>query len=120
MTMVTNYSRHPIAVKQGLGERPQNFDIVMMWPANCLCYFGFLRACEITVPSEAAYDKGAHQNFANVPVDNVSNPSVIKVTIKASNTDPFCQGVDILIGRIFNELCPVAAVLSFFAKRVNN
>lgn len=101
-------------------SNPKKFDFVMMWAASCLCYFGFLRAGEITVPSEAAYDKGAHLNFADVAVDDVSNPRMIKVTIKASKTDPFRQGVDIFIGRTFNELCPVAAVLSYLARRGNN
>ena len=74
-----------------------------------MCYFGFLQAGEITVPSKAAYDKGAHLNFTDVAVDNLSNPRVIKVTMKALKTDPFCQGVDIFIGRTFNKLCPVGA-----------
>ena len=42
----------------------------------CLCYFGFLRDGEITVPTEAAYDPGEHLNFV------VSDPNLLKVTIK--------------------------------------
>ena len=79
-----------------------------------------IQAGEITVPSKAAYNKGAHLNFADVTVDNLSNPSVIKVTMKALKTDPFCQGVDIFIGMTFNELCPVGAVLSYLARKGNN
>ena len=65
-----------------------------------LCYFGFLRDGEITVPSEKAYDAGAHLNFGDIAVDNISNPTMLKVTIKASN-----------------DLCPVAAVLAYLARR---
>ena len=80
-----------------MGKLPQIFDFVMMWAANFLRYFRFLQAGEITIPSEAAYDKSAHLNFADFAVDNVSNLRMIKVTIKASKTDPFCQGMDIFI-----------------------
>ena len=95
----------------------KQYDVIMMWAACCLCYFGFLRAGEITVPSEKAYDAGAHLNFDDVAVDNVSNPTMLKVTIKSSKTDPFRQGIDIFIGKTSNELCPVAAVLAYLARR---
>ena len=41
-------------------------DKVMLWGAALLCFFGFLRAGEITVPSDNAYDKGAHLSFADI------------------------------------------------------
>ena len=93
---------------------------IMLWAACCLCYFGFLRSGEITVPSESAYDSGEHLNFSDIAVDSVANPSMLKVRIKASKTDPFRQGVDIFIGKTDNKLCPVAAMLSYLAKRGNN
>ena len=92
-------------------------DSIMLWAACCLCYFGFLRSGEITVPSESAYDPGEHLNYSDVAVDSISNPSLLKVTIKASETDPFQQGVDIFIGKTDNKLCPVTAMLSYLAKR---
>ena len=97
--------------------RSKNHNAIMLWGACCLCYFGFLRAGEITVPSEAAYDPGEHLNFADVAVDSISNPQLLKVKIKASKTDPFRLGVDLLIGKTGNKLCPVAAMLSYMAKR---
>ena len=49
-------------------------------------FFGFLRAGEITVPSDTAYDEGAHL----VAVDSYSKSKSYKNKIKASKTDPFC------------------------------
>ena len=57
---------------------------------------------EITIPSEAAYDKAVHLNMEDIAVDNVANPSTVKVVIKASKTDQFRKGVDIYLGRTHN------------------
>ena len=107
-----------LLVLRGVWEaQKKQHDPIMPWAAFCLCYFGFLRAGEITVPSEAAYDPGVHLNFADVTVDSISDPQLLRVKIKASKTDPFRQGVEIFIGRTGNKLCPVSAVLSYLAKR---
>ena len=100
-------------------DREPSFDSRMLWAATSLCYFGFLRAGEITVPSESAYDKGVHLNYGDVAVDSKVAPKILRVSIKASKTDPFRKGIDVFVGRTGNELCPVAAVLSFMVKRGN-
>ena len=94
-----------------------NPDNVMMWAAVLLCFFGFLRAGEITVPSDSGYDSGAHLSFADISVDSHTNPQLVKVRIKASKTDPFRLGVDVFLGRTQKVLCPVAAVLSYMKQR---
>ena len=66
-------------------------DHIMLWAACCTCYFGFLRSGEITVPSHAQYDKGAHLSAGDVTVDRANNPSMVRVHIKASKTDPFVK-----------------------------
>lgn len=58
----------------------------MMWAACCLCYFGFLRAGEITVSCEAEYDRGVHLNFSDVAVDSISNPTTLRVTRHQTQT----------------------------------
>ena len=80
-------------------------------------FFGFLRAGEVTVPSERAYDGGEHLNISDISVDSVTSPTAMKVKKKASKTDPFRQGVDLFIGKTGNKLCPVAAMLAYLAKR---
>ena len=89
----------------------------MLWAASLLCFFGFLRSGEITVPADAGFDEGAHLTFNDISVDCTENPQVIRVRIKASKTDPFRVGTDIFMGRTDNDLCPVAAVLAFMALR---
>ena len=43
---------------------------------------------------------------------------ILKVRIKASKTDPFRRGVDIYVGITGTGLCPVTAVLSYMAIRL--
>ena len=45
------------------------------------------------------------------------NPSVVRVHIKVSKTDPFRRGVYIYLGKMGNELCPVAAVAAYMVVR---
>ena len=89
----------------------------MVWAASLLCFFGFLRSGEITIPSLHSYDPSVHLNYKDISVDDPSNPSIIKVHIKASKTDPFRKGVDIYVGKTSHLLCPVSALLSYLAIR---
>lgn len=99
-----------------LGENTTR-DGGMLWAAASLCFFAFLRSGEITVPSDTAYDEGAHLSFGDFTVDDLDNPTTLKVRIKASKTDPFRKGVDIYVGRTGDSLCPVSAVLSYMVAR---
>ena len=93
----------------------KDFDRIMLWAACCLCFYGFLRAGEITVPSEAGYDSSVHLNMGDISVDNADNPTVVKEKIKASKSDQFRKGVDIFVGRTYNQLCPVEALMAYVA-----
>ena len=64
----------------------------MLWAAYCTAFFGFLRSGELTVPSLAAYDPGAHFSYGDVRFNSQANPKVAQVRIKASKTDPFAKG----------------------------
>ena len=98
-------------------EKANCWNNIMLWVAMCTCFFGFLRAGEMTVVSEALYDAGAHLNFADVAIDDPSNPSILRLRLKASKMDPFRRGIDIFMGRTHNELCPIEAMLAYLAKR---
>ena len=99
-------------------ERNANdFDTVMMCAACCLCYFGFLRAGEIMVPSDTAYEECQHLSFADIAIDSMMHPQALKVRIKESKTDPFWKGVDIFLELTSNKLCPIATMLVYLARR---
>ena len=96
-----------------LGEQ----DASMLWAAAATCFFGFLRAGEVVVPSDSSFDPSIHLTAADVSVDSHTSPSYLAIRIKASKTDPFRQGVTIYVGRTNSRICPVAAVLSYLVKR---
>ena len=90
---------------------------VMLWAACCLGFFGFLRSGEMTVPADSSYDPAAHLSFADVAVDNLANPEVIRVFIKQSKTDPFRKGIHLFMGRTRSDICPVKALLNYLVLR---
>ena len=69
---------------------------------------------------DCSFDEGAHLAFADVSVDSLSNPSSMRIRIKASKTDPFRQGVYIFVRRTGKVLCPVSAMLAYLVARGNH
>ena len=106
-----------LKLKKEWVERESSRDGTMLWAASALCFFAFLRSGEITIPSDLAYDKGAHLSFDDVKVDSLSNPKMLRVRIKASKTDPFRLGVDVYVCRTEGPLCPLEAVLKYMTVR---
>ena len=68
-----------------------NHDHLLMWAAATVCFFGFFRSGEITVPSTAAFDPLLHLWWGDVAVDDLANPSVI---LKRSKCHQFGAGVE--------------------------
>lgn len=97
--------------------RAGEHDIVMLWAACCLAFFGFLRAGELTIPSDSAYDPSTHLSWGDLAVDAPENPTVLSVLLKASKTDPFRKGITLYIGQVPSDLCPVSAMLAYLLLR---
>lgn len=92
-------------------------DYVMLWAAVTLCFFGFLRSGEVTVPSDSSFHPATHLIVNDISVNDTTNPTWLKLHLKASKTDPFRKGVDVVVGRTNEKLCPVAAMLAYVAMR---
>ena len=92
-------------------------DEIMLWAACCLAFFRFLRAGELTVPSEATFDDSIYLMRDDLAVDNPKHPAVLMVCLKASKTDPFQRGIFLFIRRTGSDVCPVAAVFSYILVR---
>ena len=90
---------------------------LMLWAASCTGFFGFLHATEFTTPSKAAYDRGAHLSLSDVVLDSHTKSEVVRITIKASKTDPFRKGVQVYLGRTGSDIFPVSALVSYLAVR---
>ena len=103
-----------------LGSRFSDPDMLMIWAASSVCFFGFLRAGELTVPSDKEFDPASHLCFSDISIDDIFDPQIVKLHLKSSKTDPFRKGVDVVLGRTNNELCPVTALLAYMAQRGNS
>ena len=80
----------------------QLWDTKLIWAASTLCFFAFLRAGELCMPSTTSYDPNVHLSMRDITVDDPLSSSV-----KQSKTDPFRKGVSLSIGRTGTKLCPV-------------
>jgi len=92
-------------------------DGLMLWAAATTCFFGFLRAGEVIVPSDSAFDPSIHLSYRDISVDNHPAPTHVAVNIKASKTDLFRRGVTIYLGRMHSMICPVVAVLKYMVDK---
>ena len=68
-------------------------DSIMLWAASCTCFFRLpsLRRGDGTI-YEGIQPRGSLSD-GDVSLDSQSEPSVVRVFIKASKTDPFRKGV---------------------------
>ena len=89
----------------------------MLWAASVLCFFGFFRAGEITLPSLNAFDSGKHLSWGDIAVDSLEAPTMLKIRLKKSKTDQLGNGADVFVGKTGCALCPVAGVLAYMAVR---
>lgn len=74
-------------IKELWSARSTEPDIIMLWAAACLCFFGFFRSGELTVPSAQGFDPTIHLSWGDVAVDNPTNPTAIRVLLKRSGIE---------------------------------
>ena len=58
-----------------------------------------------------------HLNFQDLAVDDLSNPTLLKVRLKYSKIDQLGNGVNTVLRRTYQDLCPVMAVMAYLAVR---
>ena len=51
-----------------------------------------MHCTEFTVPSQGSYDPATHLSLNDIAVDDLSNPTVVVISIKQSKTDPLRKG----------------------------
>ena len=106
-----------LKIKSILDRDPHNYDNILLWAACCLGFFAFLRSAEFTVPSLQKFDPASHLSPQDIAVDNLQQPTLMKIRIKGSKTDQTRIGVDLYVGKTENAICPAAAVLAYLALR---
>ena len=95
-------------------------DIKMLWAAMTICFFGFFRSGEITVPSINSFNPSVHLAWGDVSLDNALAPTMLRVHLKKSKTDQLKKGADIFIGKSDCLLCPVGAGVDYMSSRGAN
>ena len=106
-----------LKMKEKWSGEAANPDIVMLWAASSLCFFGFFRSGEITVRSQKTFDPRIHLSWGDVTIDNTRDPSMLRVKLKQSKTDQLGKGVDVYVGKTGCPLCPIAAVTAYMSIR---
>ncbi len=92
-------------------------DNIMLWAASVLCFFGFFRSGELTLPSASAFNPTVHLAWGDVVVNSTHMPSLVQVHLKRSKCDQLGNGVNVFVGRTGDTLCPVTAVMAYVATR---
>ena len=87
------------AIKSRWASRSADLDRVMLWAACCMGFFWFMLAGEFTARSAQEADQETCLVVQDVAVDSHTNPSMVRVHLTQSKTDPFRHGVDIFLGR---------------------
>ena len=105
------------AMQRSWNRDPYDYRNVMLWAASAVCFFGFFRSGEITVPSASNFDASCHLTLNDLSVDDPRNPKAICINLKQSKTDPFRRGIQVFIGATNDRLCPVAALMAYLTMR---
>ena len=72
--------------------RPTRADYVMPWAAVTLCFFGFFRSGEITIPSLSAFDARTHLSWGDVAIDDPATQGYSRSASDAQNRTSSATG----------------------------
>lgn len=88
------------------------YEDILVQTMCSLAFFAFLRCGEITCDQ---FDSTLHLTLSSIAfaVDN----SYFTITLKASKTDPFRQGITIYVFKVNNSVCPVALMQKYLKIR---
>eukprot|EP00794_Sanderia_malayensis_P005038 gene5038-biopygen4099 len=91
-------------------------DDIMFWAACLTAFFGFLRASEFTVPPEG-FTASKQLTVDDISIDQHPVPDRVFLRLRFSKTDQFGKGCTVIFPRTSGPLCPVAALLTYLARR---
>ena len=106
-----------ISIGQSLVKNACEYDQLLIWAACYLSFFGFMRSGELTVPEGTIFDPARHLTPKDIMVDDRVNPTMLKIRLKTSKTDQTREGINLFVGRTWNSLCPVVAMLRYLSAR---
>ena len=66
----------------------------------------------MSVPDDSSYDPAVHLDRQDIHLDNTSNQNMVKIRIKQSEMDPLRKEIDLCLGKMSSDLCPVTALLN--------
>lgn len=97
-------------IRREVDKAPREFENILLWAMCCLGFYGFLRSGEFTCLTTTSFDSSKHLTYRDIAIN-----SLVRVHLKYSKTDQLGQGLDIYIGAIHNDICPIAVMLSYLA-----
>jgi len=82
-TLPTNHTRLAAEIRGvWLGKTVQKDDYIL-WATATLCFCGFLRSGEVTIPTKTAFDWTTYLTYRDIAVDEAQAPKVLKLHLKA-------------------------------------
>ena len=107
-----------LQIKEGWEKEPLVLDKTILWASMLLCFSDFFsQGRYICAPPPGSFNDRDHLTFADVIVDNPANPQQLHILLKRLKTDQAGKGTLVGVGRTGDQLCPVAAILSWMVRR---
>ncbi|XP_020607314.1 uncharacterized protein LOC110045991 [Orbicella faveolata] len=103
LTAIHNYLRPALST---------NLDHIMLWAAFTLAFSAFLRTSEFTC--NGPFNPEVHLTSQDITFHpDLQSPSLMRVRIKQSKTDPFRQGCTLTIAKSTSPICSVMAMKGY-------